>query len=238
MIVTEHFVYIHTSRHAGSFINNLLLEYLPSAKMLRYHGQLRDLPAALRFLPVIGLVRNPWDWYVSMYFNYQAKRQYIFDIVTRGCEMPFTESVERFLTLGDDTAESIATRRALTDAAPSTLAPDIEPRRRRPGLVKQQFGEYPPGKGYYSWLLEQMHTVNGTLTGHFVHFERMREDLPGLLEETGCPVPNAMLRQIKTAPPVNSSFRKPDYREYYSPALRDLVAEKDKSLIEQFNYTY
>jgi len=66
----------------------------------------------------------------------------------------------------------------------------------------------------------------------------MREDLLSLLEQTGCPVPNAMLRAIQSAPPVNTSFRKPDYREYYSPALRDLVAKKDEALLEQFNYTY
>jgi len=61
MIVTEYFVYIHTSRHAGSFINGLLLDHVPSAKLLRYHGQVRDLPVSFRHLPVIGFVRNPWD---------------------------------------------------------------------------------------------------------------------------------------------------------------------------------
>ena len=238
MIVTEHFVYIHTSRHAGSFINGLLLDHVPSAQMLRYHGQLRDLPAALRHLPVIGFVRNPWDWYVSMYFNYQAKRQYIFDIVTRGSDMAFTEAVERFLTLGERSTDSTATRRALIEAAPQALSPDVVPKRRRPGLVKQQFIDYPADKGYYSWLLEQMHAVDGLLVGRFGHFEQMREDLLNLLEQTGCPVPNAMLRAIQSAPPVNTSFRKRDYREYYSPALRDLVAEKDETLLEQFNYTY
>ncbi|MEP4486413.1 MAG: hypothetical protein ABJ013_12340 [Halioglobus sp.] len=238
MIVTEHFVYIHTSRHAGSFINGLLLDHVPSAKMLRYHGQLSDLPAALRGLPVIGFVRNPWDWYVSMYFNYQAKRQYIFDVVTRGCDMPFAEAITLFLTLGEASAESAALRQALVEAAPQALTPDIIPKRRRPGLVKKQFEHYPRDKGYYSWLLEQMHAVDGSLVGHFGYFERMREDLLGLLEQTGCPVPNAMLQELQTAPAVNTSFRKHDYREYYSPALRDLVAEKDKTLLEHFNYAY
>lgn len=238
MIVTEHFVYIHTSRHAGSFVNALFLEHLPSAKMLRYHGQLRDLPDAYRQLPVIGFVRNPWDWYVSMYFNYQAKRQYIFDIVTRGSDMPFIPAVEQFLTLGESSTECAATRRALIEAAPGSLTPDVAPKRRRPGLVKQQFVDYPADKGYYSWLLEQMHEVNGTLEGNFGRFEHMREDLLRLLEQTGCPLPNAMLREIHSAPPINTSFRKHDYREYYSPVLRDLVAEKDQTLLEQFNYTF
>ena len=238
MIVTEHFVYIHTSRHGGSFINRLLLEHIASAKMLRYHGQLRDLPDAFKHLPVIGFVRNPWDWYVSMYLNYRAKRQYVFDIVTRGSDLPFTQTIERFLRLGDNSTESVALRNALIEAAPRSLTPDIVLKRRRPGLVQQQFIDYPGDKGYYSWLLEQMHAVDGKLEGNFGRFERLREDLLSLLEQTGCSVPDAMLREIRSAPPINTSFRKRDYQEYYSPALRDLVAEKDNTLFEQFNYTF
>ena len=238
MIVTEHFVYIHTSRHGGSFINRLLLEHIASAKMLRYHGQLRDLPAAFRHLPVIGFVRNPWDWYVSMYFNYQAKRQYIFDIVTRGTDLPFHQTIERFLRLGENSTDSVALRNALIEAAPRSLTPDVVLKRLRPGLVQQQFIDYPGGKGYYSWLLQQMHAVDGKLEGSFGRFERLRVDLLSMLEQTGCLVPDAMLREIRSAPPINTSFRKRDYQEYYSPALRDLVAEKDNTLFEQFNYTF
>lgn len=70
MIVTNHFIYIHVSRTGGAFLNKLILEQVPGARMIQYHGHLRDLPAEYSHLPVIGFVRNPWDWYVSMYFDY------------------------------------------------------------------------------------------------------------------------------------------------------------------------
>ena len=75
MIVTDHFVYIHVSRTGGSFLNKLIMENVPGARMLQYHGHLKELPAELSHLPVIGFVRNPWDWYVSMYADYARKQQ-------------------------------------------------------------------------------------------------------------------------------------------------------------------
>ena len=65
MIVSDYFVYIHTSRHGGTFLNKLILDYVPGARMIQYHGHLKDLPAQHAHLPVIGFVRNPWDWYVD-----------------------------------------------------------------------------------------------------------------------------------------------------------------------------
>ena len=77
MIITDHFVYIHTSRTAGTFVNKLILDHVPGAQILQYHGHLGDLPEKYAHLPVIGLVRNPWDWYVSMFFDYRRKRQFV-----------------------------------------------------------------------------------------------------------------------------------------------------------------
>ena len=47
MIVTDHFVCIHVSRTGGTFLNKLILQYIPGARMIQYHGQLKDLPGEL-----------------------------------------------------------------------------------------------------------------------------------------------------------------------------------------------
>jgi hypothetical protein len=39
----------------------VILEEVPSARMLQYHGHLEDLPEEFVHLPVIGFVRHPWD---------------------------------------------------------------------------------------------------------------------------------------------------------------------------------
>ena len=60
MIVTDNFVYLHTSRTAGTFLNKLILEHVPGARMLQYHGHLKDLPEEFAHLPVIG--GGPAGW--------------------------------------------------------------------------------------------------------------------------------------------------------------------------------
>ena len=99
MIVTEHFVYIHVSRSGGTFLNKLILEHVPGARMLQYHGQLKDLPAEYAHLPVIGFVRNQWDWYVSMYCDYKRKQQYVFQILSDRGTLGFPATVSRFSNL-------------------------------------------------------------------------------------------------------------------------------------------
>ena len=90
MIVTKHFVYIHVSRTGGTFLNKLILEHVPGARMLQYHGQLRDLPEFFSHLPVIGFVRNPWDWYVSMFCDYLRQQQYLYEVVLEGGDVGLT----------------------------------------------------------------------------------------------------------------------------------------------------
>ena len=93
MIITKHFVYIHTSRTAGTFLNKLILEHVPGAQLLQYHGHLGDLPGEFSHLPVIGFVRNPWDWYVSMFFDYRRKQQYVYQIISEGGVLGFEATV-------------------------------------------------------------------------------------------------------------------------------------------------
>ncbi len=238
MIVTDQFVYIHTSRHAGTFTNKLILEHVSGAKMLRYHGHLSDLPKEYADLPVIGFVRNPWDWYVSMYFNYKRKRQYLFDIISEGCTLEFKETLIRYLTLGDKTAGSGKLRKRLEKAAPSEITSATPAKFSRPGLVSSDFNGYSAGLGYYSWLFMQMHERKGRIRGSIGRFEDLRAELLRLMEKTGTPITPAMRAYIVESEKLNSSSRDTDYRGYYDEELQQLVYEKDKRLIEKFGYQF
>jgi hypothetical protein len=52
--------------------------------MVGYHFPCADIPAEASDLPVVGIVRNPWDWYVSWYaFNNGPRmRSPLFKIVS------------------------------------------------------------------------------------------------------------------------------------------------------------
>ena len=148
MIVTEHFVYIHVSRTGGTFLNKLILEHVPGARMLQYHGQLKDLPESFAQLPVIGFVRNPWDWYVSMISDYRRKQQYVYEIISEGGDVGFKETVSRFLRLGDNSVLSKGLLSKLVAAAPKVINAQTPRRLANPGLRAEQFAAYPENFGY------------------------------------------------------------------------------------------
>jgi len=107
--------------------------------MLQYHGQLRDLPGVFSHLPVIGFVRNPWDWYVSMFFDYRRKQQYVFEIISDGGVVGFKETVSRFLRLGDNSVQSKKLLGQLVKAAPTIINARTPPRLGNPGLRSEHF---------------------------------------------------------------------------------------------------
>ncbi|MEW6981786.1 hypothetical protein AAD001_03950 [Colwelliaceae bacterium 6471] len=238
MIVTDHFVYIHTSRHAGTFLNKLILNHVSGAKGIQYHGHLSMLPDAYDSLPVLGLVRNPWDWYVSMYFNYRHKGQYIFRIISEDGKLNFEETVSRYLLLGDNSSTSNKLLAQLVLACPTEINAKTDPRVSRPALCSNDFASYPPECGYYSWLFQLMYASNKKPTISIGRFEYLRQDVLQLFKETGTPISKDISRYLEQGVPVNSSDREASYQSYYSKELQQLVEHKDKYIIERFGYSF
>ena len=238
MIVTKHFVYIHTSRTAGTFLNKLILEHVPGAQMLQYHGHLRDLPREYSHLPVIGFVRNPWDWYVSMLFDYRRKQQYVYQIISDRGALGFEATVSRFLNLGDNSEESNKLLDQLIEAAPTTISARNSGRHQLPGLRSEYFLNYPENLGYYSWLFNLMYKTEGDHHIHIGRFEDLRREVVRLFTITGVPITENISSYIKRAKTLNCSPRPKNFIGGYLPELEQLVAEKDKNLIDNFGYKF
>lgn len=238
MIVTEHFVYIHTSRSAGTFLNKLILENVPGAHMIRYHGHLRDLPEEFSHLPVIGFVRNPWDWYVSMFCDYRRKRQYVYQVVSDRGTLDFKATISRFLNLGDNSNQSKRLLDQLSKIAPAAMSAQIPRLRRLPGLRSEHFENYAGDQGYYSWLFQLMYESARTHRIHIGRFENLREETLRLFEQTGTPITKRITAYLENTGVMNSSPRPETYIGGYTPELEHLVAEKDAYLIDQFSYVF
>ncbi len=238
MIVTNHFVYIHTSRTAGTFLNKLILEQVPGAQMLQYHGLLRDLPAAFSHLPVIGFVRNPWDWYVSMYSDYQRKQQYVFEIISDGGTLGFEATVSRFLNLGENNSQSKRLLNRLIHAAPKVIDASTPRRLGNPGLRSEHFAAFPENLGYYSWLSKLMYESKKKHRVHFGRFEALREEALRLFTITGTPITEGITSYLNEADALNASTRPKDTLGAYGPELELLVADKEKYLIDHFGYDF
>ena len=238
MIVTDHFVYIHVSRTGGTFLNRLILSQFPGARMLQYHGHLENLPPVYAHLPVIGFVRNPWDWYVSMFNDYQRKPQFVFQALSNNGRLDFQNTVTRFLNLGDKSPESQELLRQLIELAPETLDPQQPRGNTLPGLEEKHFACYPTGVGYYSWLFELMFRSKHEQQIHHGLFENLREDTLRLFEETGVTITKHMMAYLKLEPRLNKSVRPVEYTGIYSPELRELLAKREQAIIERFGYEF
>ena len=70
MIVTDKFAFMHMHKTGGQSLGHILHACMPDFKPIGYHYPHHMLPAEYSDLPVVGMVRNPWDWYISWYaFN-------------------------------------------------------------------------------------------------------------------------------------------------------------------------
>jgi hypothetical protein len=238
MIVTDHFVYIHVSRTAGSFLNKLIMEEVPGARRLQYHGHLRDLPAEYAHLPVIGFVRNPWDWYVSMYSDYRRKHHFVFQLLSDRGMLDFDATVARFLNLGDGSAASKRLLQQLVTVAPKVLNARRPSRNHLPGLRSQHFANYPEGVGYYTWLFRLMFESERDHVIQFGRFEDLRKEALRLFEESGTPVTDRVASYLEGARALNVNPRPQKYTGAYVPELEKLVGEKDRYLIDRFGYEF
>ena len=228
MIATTRFVFLHLHKSGGSFVNDVLLKFLPDAREIGYHLPRRLLPPALAQLPTLGFVRNPWSYYVSWY-SFQARLPSpnpLFLTLSDGGQLSFSDTIRNMLDLGTGGTRLDALIAALpqhyTGRGLNLPGPALEPIRAS-------------GLGFYSYLYRYLYDGPGIL---FIRpMERLRDNLVPMLEGLGQPVSARMEQYIHTAPAVNASVHEA-YVEYYDAALRDLVAERDAGLIKLYGYAF
>ena len=104
MIVTDRFVFLHLHKSGGSFVNRFLMECVPGSQPVGYHLPRDDIPGDARHLPILGTVRNPWDYYVSWY-SFQAAMpapNALFLIASEERRLDFNGTVRNLMRLGED----------------------------------------------------------------------------------------------------------------------------------------
>jgi hypothetical protein len=229
MIVTDKFVFLHLHKSGGSFVNEYLLRFDPKARSLGYHLPRLLVPAENSHLPVLGFVRSPWSYYVSWY-HFQAQRpapNALFQILSDGGRLGFEATVRNMLELGSGSTRLDSILAALPGSYGSR------------GLNLPRFALMPirnSGMGFYSFLYRYLY-------GEFdprLTVERAENLRPKLLEyllRLGSRVTPAGNDFITDGAARNASAHGP-YAAEYSDELRDLVAEKDRLIIERHAYRF
>lgn len=228
MIAADRFVFLHLHKSGGTFANECILRFVPGARAIGYHLPRHLLPPEHRAKPVLGLVRNPWSYYVSWYV-FQAVRPQpnpLFRTLSENGTLGFEATIRNMLELGSGGAK----------LAPllAELAGSYGTR----GLNLPNFALAPianSGRGFYSFLYRYLY--DGGAAPRIGRMEQIREALPVLLEGAGEAIAPEMRDFIAHEAPRNAS-KHGDYRSYYGAALRDLVAEKDSEVIAAHFYAF
>jgi hypothetical protein len=227
MIATERFVFLHLHKSGGSFVNACLMRHVPGARQLGYHLPRHLIPAPLERLPVLGLVRNPWSYYVSWHAFQSARPQPnpLYRVLSDDGQLGFEGTIRNMLQLGEDAARL----ERLIDALPAEYT--------NHGLNLPGFALRPmraSGVGFYTFLYRHLYGDGPVLLGRM---ETLRTDLLSLLAQTGQPVSEAMRADILREAPVNASHHA-HYATYYSEALQREVAERDAEVIAHHGYRF
>jgi len=217
MFLCKYFVFLHPVKTGGTFVNRVLTQYIPSnwdVQIFPGHNPVDSIPNKYKTLPIIGFVRNPWDHYVSWY-------EYCVSFAKNNSghfppDHPFASVSDQGR---NDFATTTANIMSRADKAKTGLG----------GVT-----------WYYSHMFgtscDNLKDYSGS-ERKIGKFENLRNDLVALLNETGMPKLPRLEEAILTDPPINSLAR-PPYQSYYDTALRNIVEERDKLIIEEFNYSF
>jgi Tfp pilus assembly protein PilF len=235
MIITDRFVFIHLHKTGGQSLNEAIASCIPSHRMVGYHFPYADIPAEALDLPVVGFVRNPWDWYVSWYaFNNRHRlRSPLFKVVSNGGAAGFKSTVTNLVNLGSRSDASEKQRNELISMLPDSLDGN-----RSVGLTKTSIAELAASnQGYYSWLFARMLGQGPDSRSQIGRFENLQEDFLDILERLGVAETEAIRDTLQSRERKNTS-RHSHYSHYYDDELRELIGRKDADLIDRFDYEF
>jgi hypothetical protein len=221
VLITKYFIFAHVPKTGGTFLRNVCAHQLPADWILSDdrevpHLTVRKIPEEHAGLPIFGVVRNPWDWYVSWY-HFTVQNFHTLSERQKGTWAPiFGEGGTTF-------------REAVTAACTGKPLPGQDPGWiRRLGVRKHDL--------YTAWHIRTLGDPPPQNPLEIGRFENLRVDFLKFLERQQIPVGDHFVSSISNAlPQVDSKHE--EFRSYYDPELRELVRSKNL-LVDEFGYTF
>ncbi len=235
MIVTDKFVFVHMHKTGGQSLNDIIKRCIPDHRDVGYHYPRSETPEDKLGLPVVGIIRNPWDWYVSWYaFNKRPQiNNPLFNVVSDSGQLNFRATVRNLIKLGADSPASERYRSELIGLLPDSLTGN-----RGAGLTKDSIRSITESNsGYYSWLAGRMFGDTDDDRLLVGRFENLQADFLDIMRSLAVEETDEMEAALAQRARRNVSHHS-HYSHYYDDALRDLVAEQEHGLIERFGYEF
>jgi len=230
MIVTDKFVFLHLPRSGGTFVSEVIRKFFSSAHEIGYHLPRVALPTEFSHLPVLGGVRNPWDFYVSWYHHQHSGNRYspLFFGISENRKLDFAQTIRNALNLGVSGAK--------LDILIQGLPENFDYQKNHiANVTKDVMGKIrSTGLGLYSFRFNQMFGPADDV--FFCRVESLRSDLMAFFERIGAA--SEALRNYVLGLDKKNISEHLHYSSYYTPELAELVLIRDRPLIERFGYVF
>jgi hypothetical protein len=234
MLVTDKFVFLHLPRTGGTFIYEIVKRFFPSAREIGYHLPRVLLPKDSLHLPVLGTVRNPWEFYASWYQHQISNKRYslatnvLFGNLSEDRSLDFAGTIHNALDLG--------VRDEKLDRLIQALPQNFEYEKRHiPNLTKDLMEKIRgTGLGLYTFRFQQLFGQADDV--FFCRVETLRTDLVKFFDHVGSQ--NESLREYVLSLDKKNTSDHLHYSTYYTRELAELVSSRDRPIIQRFGYTF
>ncbi len=234
MLVTDKFVFLHLPRAGGTFVYEVVRKFFPSAREIGYHFPRELLPREYSHLPILGTVRNPWEFYASWYQHQHSNVRYspltnvLFGCLSENRKLDFLQTIRNALDL------SVSNDKL--DFLIQALPENFEYQKRHiPNLTKDLMRKIRgTGLGLYTFRFNQLFGQADDV--FFCRVESLRSDLMAFFERIGA-ASDALRSYVLGLDKKNISEHH-HYSTYYTPELAELVFIRDRQLVERFGFTF
>jgi hypothetical protein len=206
------------------------MRFFPSAREIGYHLPRFLLPNEYSNLPVLGAVRNPWEFYVSWYYHVWPRDAAtpLHSWLSENGKQQFEGATRNALNLG--------TANDRLDALIEKLPDDVDYHERNiPNITKDALRKVRgSGVGYYTFRFN--HLFGNADEVFFCRLETLRLDLVRFFERIGAA--SDELRDYVLGRDKKNISEHLHYSSYYTPELAELVLIRDRPVIERFGYVF
>lgn len=264
MFITERLIFLQLQKTASSHICRLLTTVLPGRRV-GGHERLPDTALADSHY-VIGSIRNPWDWYVSLWAFGCGGKGGVYERTSTHTIGGY--HLDRHVgkipgVLLDQVRKPVGEWRRVYEDVEN---PDLFRRWLRLVLTERRrdVGEafsFSPLSAYaglltyrYVWLfskdvkalydpghLTDLSTLRkferaSNLVDAVIRVESLARDLLDAIEAAGYGLTAEATRTVRSAQRTNPSSRRRDLRFYYDEESAELVRQKEQLIVEKYAY--
>lgn len=197
MITHDKFIFLHLQKCGGTFVSRFLESNIPGSTWI-HHGTHEPITSKPEGKFLFGVVRNPFDWYVSWY----TKGRHVHGHISNGNTFP------EFMRL----------------------------LYRQKGVLHDINIDKCNSGNIGAYTFRHNHTFN-IYPDFLCKLESLRDDIVKCFEQYNLPLNNEQLKTLYDMDKQNTSDRT-HYRDYYDKETIKIVSERDKTIIEKYNYTF